>query len=258
MTAISPVPPPRSTPATTLPGVPSPRARVLLVEDDPGVRAALLLGLEDEGYAVAAVGTGAEALARLDASGADVVLLDVALPDLSGIEVCRRLRERTDLPVIMVTGRADSVDVVGGLRAGADDYVTKPVVVAELAARIEALLRRVPPTSTGPTESGRAESGQAPAAQRLELLEDRDAVRCDGREISLTRTEYRLLEVLARHPGRLVSREELLRQVWDADYVGDTRLLDVHASRLRSKLGDDSAAPRHLVTVRGRGYRLDA
>ena len=218
--------------------------RVLLVEDDARIRAVLELALHDHGYDVRSAATGEQALELLAQERPDVVLLDLMLPGIDGLEVCRRVRADSDLPIIAVTARSDSADVVAGLEAGADDYVTKPVVASELAARIRAVLRRVPPTSVS-TRVG-----------DLELLVDRAMVLRDGQQLSLTKTEFRLLCELADRPGEVKTREDLLRSVWGYDYFGDTRLLDVHIRRLRTKVEDDPGSPSLILTVRGVGYRL--
>lgn len=218
---------------------------VLLVEDDDRIRYALGLALRDEGYEVHEARTGEQALQQLAVHSPDVVLLDLMLPGIDGITVCRRVRERGDLPVIMVTARAESRDVIRGLEAGADDYVTKPLVAQELAARIRALLRRVQPRQGARTIGD------------LELLPEEGVVRRHGETLHLTKTEFRLLCELAAHAGRVVTREELLERVWGYDYFGDTRLLDVHVRRLRVKVEDDAADPRLVLTVRGVGYKID-
>jgi DNA-binding response OmpR family regulator len=220
---------------------------VLLVEDDPRVRRALSLALGDEGYTVAEAGTGAEGLRKVEESP-DVVLLDLMLPDTDGFTVCRRIRQTSDVPVIMVTARTDSHDVVAGLEAGADDYVTKPLVAKELSARIRALLRRVEPLS-GPT-------AQRFRVGDLDIRTDECLVLRDGRQLSLTRTEFRLLTELARARGAVCTREELLEHVWGYGYFGDSRLVDVHVRRLRTKVERDPANPQLVITARGLGYRL--
>jgi DNA-binding response OmpR family regulator len=220
---------------------------VLLVEDDPRVRRALSLALVDEGYTVAEAGTGAEGLLKV-ADSPDVVLLDLMLPDTDGFSVCRRIRQKSDVPVIMVTARTDSHDVVAGLEAGADDYVTKPLVAKELSARIRALLRRVEPLS-GPTV-------QRYRVGDLDIRTDEGLVLRDGGQLSLTRTEFRLLAELARARGAVCTREELLEHVWGYGYFGDSRLVDVHVRRLRTKVERDPGNPRLVITARGLGYRL--
>jgi DNA-binding response OmpR family regulator len=220
---------------------------VLLVEDDPRVRRALSLALVDEGYTVAEAGTGAEGLLKV-ADSPDVVLLDLMLPDTDGFSVCRRIRQQSNVPVIMVTARTDSHDVVAGLEAGADDYVTKPLVAKELSARIRALLRRVEPLS-GPTV-------QRYRVGDLDIRTDEGLVLRDGGQLSLTRTEFRLLAELARARGAVCTREELLEHVWGYGYFGDSRLVDVHVRRLRTKVERDPGNPRLVITARGLGYRL--
>jgi len=220
---------------------------VLLVEDDARVRRVLKLALDDEGYGVREAATAEEGLRLVETMHPDVILLDLMLPDMDGFTVCRTIRRTSDVPVIMVTARTDSHDVVAGLEAGADDYVTKPLVAKELAARIRALLRRadVAP-NTGPplVSAGDLEIG----------LESRVVTR-GGRPVDLTRTEFRLLAELARTEG-VVSREELLEAVWGYGYFGDSRIVDVHVRRLRLKVERDPASPQRVVTVRGLGYRL--
>jgi two-component system response regulator MtrA len=218
--------------------------RVLLVEDDPRVRQMLALALSDEGHDVLTASTGEQALERLEQEEVDIVLLDLMLPGIDGIEVCRRMRQSRRIPIIMVTARASSADVVRGLECGADDYVTKPVVAEELTARMTALWRRID------HQSDQLRVGP------IEVNVDQASVRYDGKEIQLTRTEFRLLCELAFQVNRVVTREQLLQRVWGYDYFGDTRLLDVHVRRLRCKVEPDPGVPRHLLTVRGAGYRL--
>ncbi len=222
-------------------------ATVLLVEDDARIRQALTLSLSDEGYQVIAVGSGEDALKRL-ASEADieVVLLDLMLPGVDGLTVCRTVREGGDLPIIIVTARTDTGDVIAGLEAGADDYVTKPLVASELSARIRALLRR-------------ARGGSAPSIVTVggvTVDAGRGQAHRDGVDLHLTKTEFRLLCELALADGQVVTREQLLERVWDYGYFGDTRLLDVHIMRLRRKVEPDPGEPQIILTVRGLGYRL--
>ncbi|MDP9498285.1 MAG: response regulator transcription factor [Actinomycetota bacterium] len=224
-------------------GAASARGRLLLVEDDADVRRALRLALSDEGYEVVEARDGREALHALE--GVDAVLLDLTLPDGDGVPLCRRIRSAGDTPVIMVTGRSASTEVVAGLEAGADDYVVKPVVAEVLAARVRAVLRRVRP-ALGPVLH----------VGELELLVEEGRTRKGGQELHLTRTEFRLLVELAARAGHVVTREQLLRRVWGYDYFGDTRLLDVHVRRLRAKIEDDPDEPRLVLTARGVGYRL--
>ncbi|MDA8267818.1 MAG: response regulator transcription factor [Actinomycetota bacterium] len=221
-------------------------ARILLVEDDERIRASLRLALEDEGYEIDEAASGEAALERTSEQAADVVLIDVMLPGMDGFECCRQIRRASTVPVIMVTARADTHDVVAGLEAGADDYVTKPFVTKELAARIRALLRRARPAD----EPSLLQFGD------IELRPDEGIVRRAGKEIHCTRTEFRLLCELAANPGKVLSREQLLDRVWGYDYFGDGRLVDVHVRRLRTKVEPDPANPRQILTVRGLGYKL--
>lgn len=223
---------------------------VLLVEDDPRVRRVLRLALEDEGYAVAEAADGAAGLHALSAEPPDVVLLDLMLPDTDGFAVCRSIRRVSDVPVIMVTARVDSHDVVAGLEAGADDYVTKPLVAKELAARIRALLRRSHLAAAEDSGPRRIVLGD------LVIGVDEGEVTRDGEPLPLTRTEFRLLVELAQQHGRVCSREHLLDRVWGYGYFGDSRIVDVHIGRLRSKIERDPANPQHVITARGLGYRL--
>lgn len=222
-------------------------SRILLVEDEERIRASLKLALEDEGWDVEEAGSGEEALSAFARHPADLVLVDIMLPGMDGFECCRSLRRMSMVPVIMVTARSDTHDVVAGLEAGADDYVTKPFVAKELAARIRALLRRA-----------RANEGSANPMTfgDLEVIPDEGVVRRGGRELHLTRTEFRLLCELAASAGKVFSREQLLERVWGYDYFGDGRLVDVHVRRLRTKIEPDPANPRHVLTVRGLGYKL--
>jgi DNA-binding response OmpR family regulator len=221
-------------------------SRILMVEDDARIRASLRLALEDEGYEVDEAESGEDALERFADAPADVVLIDIMLPGIDGFECCRQLRRTSTVPVIMVTARADTHDVVAGLEAGADDYVTKPFVAKELAARIRALMRRARPVD----EPSVLSFGD------VEVRPDEGTVRRGEGEIHCTRTEFRLLCELAANPGRVLSREQLLDRVWGYDYFGDGRLVDVHIRRLRTKIEQDAANPRHIQTVRGMGYKL--
>lgn len=222
---------------------------LLLVEDDARIREALRLALTDEGHQVIVTGTGEQALALLASDGLepDLVLLDLMLPGMDGLTVCARIRERGDLPIIMVTARTGPDEVIAGLEAGADDYVTKPVDAGELSARIRALLRRV---KAGTDTPAILELGD------LTIRVGEGRVLCDGEEVPLTKTEFRLLCVLAMARGAVVTREQLLERVWEYGYFGDTRLLDVHIRRLRRKIEPDPGRPTHVITVRGFGYRL--
>jgi DNA-binding response OmpR family regulator len=222
-------------------------SRILLIEDDDRIRTSTRLALEDEGYEVAEAAT-AEAGLRLFAAGADMVLVDLMLPDVDGFECCRAIRRTSDVPIIVVTARTDTHDVVAGLEAGADDYVTKPFEVKELTARIRALRRRA--RSASATEPDVIE------VRGLEIRPESGTVRRDGAEIHLTRTEFRLLCELAAAPDRILSRELLLERVWSYDYFGDGRIVDVHIRRLRTKIETDPGQPELIVTVRGLGYKL--
>ncbi|CAN5725891.1 response regulator transcription factor [soil metagenome] len=220
--------------------------RILAVEDDERIRAALRMALEDEGWSVVEADSGEQAAALFDTHPPDVVLIDIMLPGIDGFELCRTLRRTSDVPIIMVTARNDTHDVVAGLEAGADDYLTKPFAPKELSARIRALLRRVRPSS----RHARLTFGD------LELIPEEGQVLRKGEDVHLTKTEFRLLCELAESPGKVFSREILLDKVWGYDYFGDGRLVDVHVRRLRTKIEVDPAHPRHVMTVRGLGYRL--
>ncbi len=221
--------------------------RILTVEDDERIRTAVKLTLEDEGWKVEEAETGEEALEKFARQPSDVVLIDIMLPDIDGFEVCRAIRRTSDVPIIMVTARDDTHDVVAGLEAGADDYLTKPFAPKELSARIRAMLRRVRTMDPGAAHLMFGD---------LELVPEEGVVRRGGREVHLTKTEFRLLVELASSPGRVLSREVLLERVWGYGYFGDGRLVDVHVRRLRTKIEADPANPRHVVTVRGLGYKL--
>ena len=223
--------------------------RILTVEDDERIRTAVRMALEDEGWEVVEAESGEDAVEVFGTGPADVVLIDLMLPGMDGFELCRAIRKSSDVPIVMVTARADTHDVVAGLEAGADDYVTKPFQPKELSARIRALLRRA-----RPAEPGRAHLRFGD----LEVVPDEGVVRREGEEVHLTKTEFRLLCELASAPGRVFSREQLLERVWGYDYFGDGRLVDVHVRRLRTKVEADAANPRHVVTVRGLGYKLQS
>jgi DNA-binding response OmpR family regulator len=221
--------------------------RILAVEDDERIRTAVKLALEDEGWTVVGADTGEDALQTFQQEPADVVLIDIMLPGIDGFEVCRSIRRSSDVPIVMVTARADTHDVVAGLEAGADDYLTKPFAPKELSARIRALLRRA---RTADVSSPHLRFGD------LEIVPDEGVVRRNGRDVHLTKTEFRVLVELAQSPGRVFSREVLLERIWGYGYFGDGRLVDVHVRRLRTKVEADPANPRHVVTVRGLGYKL--
>ncbi|MCE2709942.1 MAG: two-component response regulator MtrA [Actinomycetota bacterium] len=224
-------------------------ATILLVEDDAGIRAALSLALEDEGYHMLQAPNGKTGLAMTVSERPDLVLLDLRLPDVSGFEVCREIRTKSNLPIIMVTAQTDTHDLVAGLEAGADDYVTKPVNSKELAARIRAALRRIV----------RESSGRTPDVSRfgdIELHRDAGIVTKGGVEIALTKTELRLLIEFVDHPNSVLSRDQLLERVWGYEYLGDSRLVDAHIRRLRVKIEDSPNEPRFITTARGMGYRF--
>ena len=223
--------------------------RILSVEDDERIRTAVKLALEDEGWTVDEAGSGEEAVELFHRSPPDVVLIDIMLPGIDGFELCRTLRRHSDVPIVMVTARNDTHDVVAGLEAGADDYLTKPFAPKELSARIRALLRRIRSISPGHAKLTFGD---------LEIVPEEGKVLRSGQELHLTKTEFRLLCELAQNPGRVFSRESLLDKVWGYDYFGDGRLVDVHVRRLRTKVEADPANPRHVVTVRGLGYRLQS
>ena len=220
--------------------------RILTVEDDERIRTAVRMALEEEGWDVEETASGEEALDAFSRQPADVVLIDIMLPGIDGFEVCRNIRRLGDVPIVMVTARSDSHDVVAGLEAGADDYLRKPFDPKELSARIRALLRRVRSDDVQP----RIHVGD------LEVLPEEGVVRQAGDEVHLTRTEFRLLLELAAADGRVLSREDLLEKVWGYDYFGDGRLVDVHVRRLRTKIEPDPGNPRYVTTIRGMGYKF--
>ncbi len=219
---------------------------VLLVEDDPSIREIATLGLEQAGFRVTATGDGGDALARFRQGPFDLVVLDVMLPSVDGLEVCREIRRDSRTPIVMLSARGDLHDVVVGLELGADDYVTKPFELPELVARIKAVLRRSVP---GPPDA-------AITVGELEIDPAAFVVRKGGDEIALTATEFRLLLELARRPKQVFTRDLLLELVWNYDYLGDSRLVDAAIQRLRAKIEDDPAHPRLIQTVRSVGYRL--
>lgn len=222
---------------------------LLFIEDDDAIRLALTLALEDEGYTVHQAANGRAGLQLFRTHDVDLILVDLRLPDMSGFDVCREIRSESIVPIIIITAQTDTHDMVAGLEAGADDYVTKPVVPKELAARIRALLRRV-------------HLHEATSAQKqsyfgdIELSRELGVVRKAGVEVSLTKTEYHLMCEFADHPGAVLSRDQLLERVWGYEYLGDSRLVDAHVRRLRIKIEQSADDPKIIVTVRGLGYRL--
>ena len=227
-------------------------ATIFVVEDEASFVEALSIGLRREGFDVVVAVDGAEALDRFDEVRPDLVLLDVMLPKVTGLEVCRQLRKRTQVPIIMVTAKSAEIDTVVGLEVGADDYVTKPYRIRELVARIRAVLRRA--EATGPVSTlapGTIEVGDV----RLDPDEHRASV--SGADVSLPLKEFELLHLLLANAGRVLPRETLIDRVWGTDYVGDTKTLDVHVKRLRSKIEPDPANPTRIVTIRGLGYKYE-
>ena len=225
-------------------------SRILIVEDEVSFSDPLSYLLKKEGYDVAVAETGPDGLAEFDRNGADLVLLDLMLPGLSGVDVCRALRQRSTVPVIMLTAKDSEIDKVVGLEIGADDYVTKPYSSRELLARVKAVLRRLAePEDLLPAT---LESGPV----RMDV--ERHTVTVAGRSTSLPLKEFELLEMLLRNSGRVLTRMQLIDRVWGSDYVGDTKTLDVHVKRLRAKIEPDPANPAHIVTVRGLGYKFEA
>jgi DNA-binding response OmpR family regulator len=223
---------------------------LLFIEDDDHIRLALTLALEDEGYTVREAPTGRAGLEAFQAREPELVLVDLRLPDISGFEVCRAIRSHSIVPIIIVTAQTDTYDLVAGLEAGADDYVTKPVIAKELAARIRALLRRVQLHETP------AAPLRASVFGDVELRREQGVVLKAGRELNLTKTEFRLMCEFADHVGAVLSRDQLLELVWGYEYLGDSRLVDAHVRRLRVKIEDHPDDPKLIVTVRGLGYRL--
>ena len=225
-------------------------SRILVVEDEESYSDPLSYLLRREGYEVAVADTGPSALAQFDKNGADLVLLDLMLPGLSGVDVCRQLRQRSSVPVIMLTAKDSEIDKVVGLELGADDYVTKPYSSRELLARIKAVLRRLsePEELVPPT----LESGPV----RMDV--ERHTVTVSGVATSLPLKEFELLEMLLRNAGRVLTRGQLIDRIWGSNDVGNTKTLDVHVKRLREKIEPDPANPRHIVTVRGLGYKFEA
>ncbi len=225
-------------------------ARVLVVEDEESFSDALSYMLRKEGFEVAIATTGTAALTEFDRNGADIVLLDLMLPEMSGTEVCRQLRQKSAVPIIMVTARDSEIDKVVGLEIGADDYVTKPYSPRELVARVRAVLRRNAAEAAEP-------SSISLAAGPVRMDVERHVVTVSGEGVALPLKEFELLELLLRNAGRVLTRGQLIDRVWGADYVGDTKTLDVHVKRLRGKIEPEPSNPRYIVTVRGLGYKFE-
>ncbi|WP_062256388.1 response regulator transcription factor [Dermacoccus sp. CCH2-D9] len=224
--------------------------RILIVEDEESYWEPLAYMLKKEGYEAVVAATGPEGIDAFERGGADLVLLDVMLPGMSGVDVCRELRSRSSVPIIMLTAKDSEIDKVVGLEMGADDYVTKPYSGRELLARIKAVLRR-----RGEVEAGESdELVVGPVAMDVE----RHVVTVGGKGVAMPLKEFELLEMLMRNEGRVLTRMQLIDRVWGSDYVGDTKTLDVHIKRLRAKIEPDPGSPQHILTVRGLGYKLEA
>src|SRR5215475_9686494 len=224
---------------------------ILVVDDEQSYRDALSVALQREGFAVDTAADGIEAIERFEISRPALVLLDVMLPRVSGIDVCREIRKRSKVPIIMVTAKSSEIDTVVGLEVGADDYVTKPYRLRELVARIRAVLRRTP------TEEANEVSGEALEVGDVLLDPQRHEVKIRGESVSLPLKEFELLELLLQNAGRVLTRDQLIDRVWGADYVGDTKTLDVHIKRLRAKVEPEPSKPARIVTIRGLGYKYE-
>ncbi len=231
--------------------------KVLLVEDEPSFIDALLIGLGNEGFKVAVARDGADAITQFDLTPPDLVLLDLMLPKMSGIDVCRAVRSRSNVPIIMVTAKGAEIDTVVALEVGADDYITKPYRLRELVARMRAVLRRIPSGTAVPPQSGTVNGDSwEGGGVRVDFSQRRVFVR--GEEVHLRRKEFELLWILVENDGRVLTRDLLIDRVWGSDYIGDTKTLDVHIKRLRSRVEIDPSAPVLITTVRGVGYRFDS
>jgi two-component system response regulator RegX3 len=231
--------------------VAAPETTVLVVEDEESFVEALIVGLKREGFRVKAARDGEEALMLFDAVRPDLVLLDVMLPRMSGFDVCREIRNRSRVPIIMVSAKTAEIDTVVGLEVGADDYVTKPYRLRELVARIRAALRRAPHTETATRSDEELEHGG------IRLDPASHEVHVHGNRIELPLKEFDVLEMLMVNAGRVVTRHTLIDRVWGSDYVGDTKTLDVHIKRLRARVEDEPSMPRRIVTIRGLGYKFE-
>jgi len=229
-----------------------PQATILIVEDEESFVEALVVGLKREGFLVKVARDGAEALGVFDAVRPDLVLLDVMLPKVNGLDVCRELRAKSRVPIIMVTAKGGEIDTVVGLEVGADDYVTKPYRLRELVARMRAVLRRAP------VAAEEESSGDALVVGDVRLDSERHEVSVRGQLINLPLKEFELLELLLVNAGRVLTRDTLIDRVWGPHYVGDTKTLDVHVKRLRSKIEDDPSTPRRITTIRGLGYKYES
>ncbi len=226
---------------------------ILLVEDEESFIDALTIGLKKEGFRVEVARDGMEALAKFDSVRPDLVLLDVMLPKISGVDVCRQLRKKSQVPIIMVTAKGAEIDTVVGLEVGADDYITKPYRMRELVARMRAVLRRSSDDSNNSSDL----DSSAMEVGTIALDPDQHRVLVHGQEVTMPLKEFELLHILMANAGRVLPRETLIDRVWGTDYVGDTKTLDVHIKRLRSKVEDDPAAPTRIVTIRGLGYKFE-
>jgi len=233
------------------------RVNVLLAEDEESFVDALAIGLSREGFDVSIARDGNEALEMFDRIDPDLVLLDIMLPKLSGIDVCRSIRSRSSVPIIMVTAKGTEIDTVVGLEMGADDYVTKPYRLRELVARMHAVLRRAPRPGPDAAMAAHAADAGARAVGDVRVDSDRHRVFVRGQEVHLRRKEFELLALLIENPGRVLTRDTLIDRVWGTDYVGDTKTLDVHIKRLRTHVERDPSAPSIITTVRGVGYRFE-
>ena len=228
-----------------------PAGRILLVEDEESLAESIRYSLEREGYAVSVAGDGRAAIERFRSDTPDLVILDLMLPEMSGLDVCRMIRENSTVPIVMVTAKDSEADKVTGLELGADDYVTKPFSVRELVSRIRAHLRRVRMQSPPRGE-------EVLIGGPIEMDVSRHEVRISGESVSFPPKEFELLETFLRAPGRLLTRELLIQRIWGDDYVGDTKTLDVHVKRIRQKIEDDPHEPKLLLTVRGLGYKFSS
>jgi two-component system response regulator RegX3 len=235
-----------------------PQVRVLVVEDEDSFVDALTLGLEREGFEVHIARDGAEALDTFDVVAPDLVLLDLMLPKVSGIDVCRELRAKSTVPIIIVTAKSSEIDTVVGLEVGADDYVSKPYRLRELVARMRAVLRRHASEEPAPSGLALVDGEDIVKVGDVAVDHQRHEVEIRGEQVQLPLKEFELLALLLEHAGRVLTRDQLIDRVWGADYVGDTKTLDVHVKRLRSKVEDDPTHPTRILTIRGLGYKYDA